>query len=101
MINSLLKIGEQIKEIYGNEYAIGKVKNSSLLTSNKTRIEPAVDLTNVKSVEGVFHNNVEIEVTSSLKELLTYYNFNVGKITLEEFLIKYDPFFQRVLLELN
>jgi hypothetical protein len=65
--------------------------NSKIIFS----IEPVIDLTNACKAEDVFHTDVEIEVHPTLDEMIRFYN--AGAVSLEEFLLDYDPFFQCVL----
>ncbi len=65
--------------------------NSKIIFS----IEPVIDLTNAREAEDVFHTGVEIEINPTIDEMVKFYN--ADGVPLEEFLLDYDPFFQRVL----
>ena len=69
--------------------------NSKIIFS----IEPVIDLTNAWEAEDVFHTSVEIEIDPTLDEMIRYYN--ADGVSLEEFLLDYDPFFKRILSRLN
>lgn len=63
-------------------------------------IEPVVDLTGCTSAPDVFHVHVEVEVQSTLDQVLEYANQPTDG-SLEDFLTRYDPVFQEVLRHLE
>jgi hypothetical protein len=91
--DSITSVGVRNAYVSGvgiNPYAF-TLPNSKLIFN----IEPLIDLTGAEDAEGVFHNDVEAEITPTLEGLLHYYNCDDDR-PLEDFLADCDPFFEKV-----
>lgn len=90
----LISIGET-PDLLGGLQAVPVVMilpNSKLIF----RVEPQIDLTNIKKVSDIFQNNVEYSVPYSIEHL--YLRSTTKKdIYGKEFLISQDPMFKKVL----
>ncbi len=101
---SLVSMVEQVDQIISmgvrSTYPSGGVMSPYLFSLPHSKfcftIVPDIDLTNCRKAEDVYHTTVEVNVTPTLGEWLEYYNAS-GEIPLEGFLLKFDPFFKKVL----
>jgi hypothetical protein len=101
---ALVTVAEQVDQIISvgvrSSYPLGSTINPYLFSLPHSKfcfiIEPAIYLSNCRKAEDIFHSAMEVNVNPTLDEWLEYYNAS-GEIPLEEFLLKFDPFFIKTL----
>jgi hypothetical protein len=93
-IDQIISVG--VRNTYPSGSGIGPYYFSLPHSKFCFAIGAAIDLSNCRKAEDVFHSATEVNVNPTLDEWLEYYNAS-GEIPLEEFLLKFDPFFKKTL----
>jgi hypothetical protein len=100
-LSSLAKNSEQLISIGQTPDLFGGLQTNPaviMLPNSKVifRVEPQIDLTNIKSVSDIFQNHVEVPVHYSIEELYLRSTMK-GNIFEKNILINHDPVFKKVL----